>query len=375
MGRIDMQDLSNQKVEYLYQIRQELEDVAQLKKKLSVCMEREKAMKRGLASDQKSIQEEIDRRIQMRRQELEQAYDAQLQSNKGKRKNVMQKREQTKKRRMEERMSLETEDLTRENEELHAEMKKLFRAGKLPDFCMSFWFYAVFLPSKPKEYLAFLGYLLAAYAGIPALVYQLSAKVLFQASANRTPLCAFLTSLTVFLSGLVYVCLQNRWKVGKYDILLRGRELQEQIHENEKEIGQIRSDISKDQDDSMYGLEKYDDKLTELEDQWSEIGQEKKRALSEFEEAAREQVTQEVGEESAGALNQRREELEYLETQHEEIETEIRNSEQRIRDVYGSELGAQFCKEDALDDLISLIEDGTAENVADAIAAYRGVGR
>ena len=369
-----MQDLTNQKVEYLYQIRQELEDVAQLKRKLATCMEREKAMKKGLASDQKSIQEEIDRRIQIRRQELGQSYDAQLQSNKGKRKNVMQKREQTKKRRMEERMSHETEDLTQENETLRAEMKKLFRAGKLPDFCMSFWFYAVFLPSKPKEYLAFLGYLLTAYAGIPALVYQLSAKVLFQTSVNHTPLCAFLTSLTVFLSGLVYVCMQNKWKVGRYDILLRGRELKDRIHENEKEIGQIRSDISKDQDDSMYGLEKYDDKLTELEDQWSEIGQEKKRALSEFEEAARKQVTQEVGEESAGALNQRREEIEYLETQHEEIEAEIRNSEQRIRDMYGSELGVEFCKEDTLEDLISLIEDGTAENVADAIAAYRGEG-
>ncbi len=370
-----MQDLTNLKEDYLYQIRQELEDVEQLKKKLATCREREKAMKKGLAADQKSVQEEIERRINQRRQELGQAYDQRLQSNKGKRKNVMQKREQTKKRRMEERMSHETEDLTEENARLDAERKKLFRAAKLPDYCMSFWFGALFFPSTAKEYLALAGYLLAAYIGVPALVYQLSAKVLFQTSINRTPLSAMMTGLAVFLSGFLYVCLQNRWKVGKYEVFRKGRELQEQIRENEKEIAGIRAEIAKDQDDSMYGLEKYDDKLTELEDQWSMIGQEKKRALTDFEEEARDQVAQEVGEESADALNQRKDEVAYLEEQGRELETEIQSLTERILQVYGSEIGQEFCDEDTLEDLISLIEDGSADNVADAIAAYRGVGR
>jgi hypothetical protein len=43
-----------------------------------------------------------------------------------------------------------------------------------------------------------------------------------------------------------------------------------------------------------------------------------------------------------------------------------------ITNQYASYIGEEFCKKDKLEDLIALMEEGTASTVSEAIAAYKG---
>ncbi len=52
-----------------------------------------------------------------------------------------------------------------------------------------------------------------------------------------------------------------------------------------------------------------------------------------------------------------------------------RNASRAIVNNYGAILGKEFCNPDRVEDLISLMEDGSADTVSEAIAAYKGAGK
>lgn len=67
--------------------------------------------------------------------------------------------------------------------------------------------------------------------------------------------------------------------------------------------------------------------------------------------------------------------IELLEKDMTTLEEDIQNSSVAIANNYGAILGKEFCTPAKVADLISLMEDGTADTVSEAMAAYKGAGR
>ena len=137
----------------------------------------------------------------------------------------------------------------------------------------------------------------------------------------------------------------------------------------------IRNKINKDKDDSQYGLDKYDDKLAELEEELDQISMEKQQAMTVFENETKQVLTNEVNDRRLGRLEQMKADLEAMEEQMAALDEDIQNSSLAIANNYGTILGKDFCTPARVADLISLMEDGTADTVSEAIAAYKGAGR
>jgi hypothetical protein len=57
------------------------------------------------------------------------------------------------------------------------------------------------------------------------------------------------------------------------------------------------------------------------------------------------------------------------------LDEDIQNALLGVANNYGAILGKEFCTPEKVADLISLMEDGTADTVSEAIAAYKGAGR
>ena len=149
----------------------------------------------------------------------------------------------------------------------------------------------------------------------------------------------------------------------------------EKIAANVRQIQAIRNKIQKEKDDSIYGLDKYDDKLTELEDELTQISQEKQESMTVFENETKQLLMNEVNDRRLGKVDQMQADVEELEEKIASLDVDIQNSSLAIANNYGAILGKEFCTPAKVADLISLMEDGTADTVSEAIAAYRGAGK
>ena len=365
----------NEKVDYLYQVQTDLEAVEQLKKELAEYKNQEKNLKKAITAEEKSIQDEISQTIRKRKNEIEKAYDDQIEENKSKSRKMKIKRDKVKSKRMDERVSEETADLTEENRQLQVEMKTLFKAKHVPAFCRSDLFYSLFMTKRILEVLILLVVVLFAYVGIPALMYYLSMNVFFKESKQVALLCTLTVALTLLLLCFLYVLILNGVKVRHYETLKEGRIIKDKIAANKRQMRAIRNKISKDKDDSQYGLDKYDDKLAELDEELKDISLEKQDAMTAFENETKQLLTDEVNDRRLAKLERMKEDFEVLEDNISVLEEDIKASTIAVANNYGAILGKEFCTSNKVADLISLMEDGTADTVSEAIAAYKGAGR
>lgn len=371
------ENVFNENVDYLYQVQTDLEAVEQLKQELAEYKNQEKNLKRAISTEEKSIQDEISQTIRRRKNEIEKIYDSQIDANKSKSRSVQVKRDKAKSKRVDERVSLETADLAEENRQLQVEMRTLFKAQHVPAFCMSDLYYSLFMTKRLTEFLILFLTILITYAGIPSLMYILSVEVFFK-ETNPTALpflCTLTVSLTLFILGLIYILLLNKTKLRHYDTIKEGRIIKDRVAANKRQMKAIRNKINKDKDDSQYGLDKYDDKLAELEDELNQISRDKQEAMTAFENETKQVLTDEVNDRRLGRLEQMKHDLDALEEQMALLDDDIQNSSLAIANNYGAFLGKDFCTPARVADLISLMEDGTAQTVSEAIAAYKGAGR
>ncbi|MCM1158352.1 MAG: hypothetical protein NC300_06145 [Bacteroidales bacterium] len=365
----------NEDVGYLYQVQTDLEAVEQMKSELAQYRNQEKNLKKAIAAEEKSIQDEIAQTIRRRKNEIEKVYDDQIDANKSKNRSVRMKRDKAKSKRMDERVSVETADLAEENRQLQVEMRTLFKAQHVPSFCMSKLFYSLFMTKRLAEVMILLLAILITYVGIPFLMYFLSVNIFFKGDRQITFLCTLTVAVTLIIPGLIYIWLLNAVKVKHYDTLAEGRAIRDKMAANKRQMKAIRNKISKDKDESAYGLDKYDDKLSELQEELNQISQEKQDAMTLFENETKQLLTDEVNDRRLGRLEEMKEELEAKEEQITLLDEDIQNSSLAIANNYGTILGKEFCTPAKVADLISLMEDGTADTVSEAIAAYKGAGR
>ena len=362
----------DENVDYLYQVQTDLEAVEQLKSELAEYRIQEKNLKKSIATEEKSIQDEIVQTIKRRKTEIEKIYDKQIDANKAKARAVWSKRDKAKSKRVGERVTYETAELAEENRQLQVEMRTLFKAQHLPSFSRTGVFYALFMPKRAWEFLILVVSALIVYIVIPFLTYLLCSGVFFKGQQNRLPLGACLVvALVLFVINLIYILMFNRIKLVHYDILLDGRQIRDEITANKRQMKAIRNKINKDKDDSQYGLDKYDDKLDELDRELEMISQEKQDAMTVFENETKELLTNEVNDRRKPGLDDLKARLEHLEDDLALLEEDIQNSSLAIANNYGAILGKEFCTPEKVEDLISLMEDGTADTVSEAIAAYK----
>lgn len=371
-----MQDnVFNEDVNYLYQVQTDLEAVEQLKKELIEYNNQEKNLKKAIVSEEKSIQDEIAQTIRKRKGEIERAYDDQIDANKSKTRSVKAKRDKAKSKRVDQRVELETADLTEENRQLQVEMKTLFKAQHVPYFCRSSFYYSMFMPKRLSEVLTLIVTILFVYVGLPALMYCLSIHVFYKGSKQLTLLCTLTVAVTMLVLCLIYIVMLNVIKLRHYDTLLEGRSIIDKMAANRRQMRAIRNKINKDKDESIYGLDKYDDKLEELEQELNQISEEKQQAMTQFENETKQVLTNEVNDRRLPQLEEMQENVEALEKQIALLEDDIKNSDLAIMNNYGAVLGKEFCTSSKVADLISLMEDGTADTVSESIAAYKGASR
>lgn len=333
-----------------------------------------KKLSKNIASEEKSISDEIATTIRKRRQEIQSTYDDRLDDNRARKKKVANKRDKKKEERMDKRYHEETKGLRESDKDLQVEMQTLLRKYKLPSFCGKKLYFALFYARNVKEFgLKILSFLIG-FCGIPGLVTILVKKLVLDTKKdiNVAFWCALVAAGTFILLLLIYFAIYSRTKIKHMDALTQARSIRDKMIANKRQAKAIRHSISKDHDDSQYNLDAYDEKLDNLDAEADAIGKEKQEALRTFEEETTAMITEEIN-------NRRLPALEALKEEKANLENEVAAEEKRFSDQtllvankYAAVLGEDLCRQDKLEELIAIMQEGQAETVSEAIRVYKG---
>lgn len=132
---------------------------------------------------------------------------------------------------------------------------------------------------------------------------------------------------------------------------------------------------SKDGNEALYDLEKYDDEIACAQQELSEIAERKKEAISSFENVTRNIISDEIEGSRKAQILEMEAELNDTIAQLRSLEDSIRDQNIYITDTYGPYLGKEFLDPDRLSELSRLIQAGAASNITEAIALYKANGQ
>lgn len=325
----------------------------------------EENLEKSIHSLEKEIADEIASTTKKRRQEIEDTFDQQMDKIKGRIKKTKEKRDKRKNSKVSERIQLETAYLREENKELRQEAKDVFRQNHIPRFANSKLFYALYLPGMFTDFLLILISLLLTLLIIPCGVY-----FLFLPKDTYLFLILDYVITVVFFGGL-YITLDNRIKDKHINELKQVKELRKKIRNNNKKAHIISKNIKKDRDESTYGLEGFDEELSKLEKEMAEVAEQRKAALSIFDNSTSPVISAEIKARSEDKLKG-------LQSQYEKVRAEVAVAQEKVKQLtikiaseYEPYLGKDFMTLDRLESLINIIQAGSAANISEALTFYQ----
>lgn len=338
---------------------------------LSLLMDREEQMKqdelrleRALEGEQKAVSDEIRQTVKVRRDEINASYDKEIDKAQERLKKVRSKREKAKSAGIKERIANETAALEDENRDMRVQLKTLTKRGHAPWYCRTKLYYSLFFPRHLKEYGTLLLYVLVCFLAVPCGIYLLIPE--------RKPLYLAVVYLAdVVLFGGSYIAVGNRTKLLYTETLREGRQILDQIYGNNRKIKVITSTIRKDRNESLYNLEKYDDEISQLQQELNEVAAQKKDALNTFENVTKTILADEIEHNHQDTMEQLRKEYDQVRDELKDAMQQVKTRRLYVTDHYGVHLGKEFLDPLKIAELCTIVQNGQAVNVSEAIAAHK----
>ena len=209
-------------------------------------------------------------------------------------------------------------------------------------------------------------------------VFKLILLILLFCGCIPAIVCVAL-SYTIYQTGvhtLTYVVISQAIVIAEFIIYFivfnEGRRIRNKVRANNKQIRIIRNSITRDKDESVYNLGKYDEKLSELEAEREDISNRKLEAIKVFENDTKQVITDEITGRRQPKIDALKADLKQLEEKINAMESQLADMQSHLTDSYVTFLGKDLLTEEKLSDLISIMEEGTASTVSGAIEVYKG---
>lgn len=357
--------------EYLIKAKELVVAIDDMQDNLDQARSAQKKTSRSISQEEKGLADEISSTLKNRKNEIEDGYDEQLSANGAKIRQLQSKKDKKKSERMDNRIESETASLNESNRQLKLQSKELFKQNHVSGFCNTGFFYCMFAPSGAGEIFRLLLLILLFCGGIPALVSAVLSYTMFKTGVHTMAYIVISMAIIIF-EFIIYFIVFNATKVKHLDVVKEGRALRNKIKANNRQINVIRNSITRDKDESVYNLGKYDEKLSELEAEREEISNRKLEAIKVFENDTKQVITDEITGRRQPKIDSLKEELKALEEKINSMESSLADMQSHLTDSYVTFLGRDLCTEEKLTDLIAIMEEGTASTVSGAIEVYKG---
>lgn len=371
---MDTENIFNQNVDYLIQIRDEVVQCNQLEQHLKQLNDKQDKLRKAVSQEEKSIHDEITTTIKKRKNEIEKTYDDQLDAGRKKIKKAQDEKNKEKLERVGQRVNEETADVKEHTRQLKTELATLFKKNHVPSFCRSELYYILFMPKGFKEILVLIIFILIGLAGIPYGSYRLFSDVIFAGKkfAEAPYFMAIVVALSLLIVLGIYFLVFNLTKVRHRDVIAEGRKIRNQMVANDKNIQAIKNAINKDKDESQYELGEFDVRIEKLQGELDAVAQQKQNALTEFEQQTKQVITDEINGRRQGKVEELKQQCEATGEEQGQTEASLKAASLKIADSYAKYFGKNICKEETLNDIINIMQTEQIDTISEGIAIYKG---
>lgn len=339
-------------------------ELEQLKLRENQLLNLESELENSLKIKQKQVSDTISQTVKKRADEIMKSYDSEIGKKQERLKKVRNKREKAKSQGVKERIAEDTQSLKKENADLKRQLKTLFHTNHVPRFCAGKFYYALYLTSGMKEAMILLLTLLLCFLAVPCGIY-------FMIPERRTLHLAIVYVLTILIFGGIYVKIGNVTKLRYMDTLREGRKIYNAIRDNKKQIKKITKEIRKDKNDAVYNLEKFDDEITQLEQDMAQAEKQKKEALNTFETVTKTIIADEIMENNREELAQIESDLVRTNDDLKETQKLATNKALYLTDHYEVYVGKEFMTLEKLEALEEIVQNQNAANLSEAIKVFK----
>lgn len=349
---------------FLREAKQAVTDLNEMQQREAALSQQLGQSRKQLESGEKAVADHISQTIKRRAADIASGYDKELSRGQERLRKAKSRREKAKSQGIKERISEETAAFREENRRLKLQMKTTFQQNHVPAFCRSSWYYRLYFPRRLTEFAALLLVFLLCFFVIPYGSYFLIPE--------RKPLYLGLIYFgCILLFGGLYVAVGNQTKDRYSETIREGRQIRNQMCSNEKKIKRIIRDIRRDKNEAIYNLEKHDDEIAQIEQMMSETAARKKEALNTFETVTKNIIADEINANNKEKMDLLRETCEFQEGELRTLNEELKDKSLFVTNRFGAYLEKEFLQPQRLDALLSIVENGTAANLTEAMEQYK----
>ncbi len=320
--------------------------------------------KRALEAEKKAVADEIRKTSKKRLDDISSGYDKQIGKCQDRLRKAKSRREAAKGKGMRERIVEETADLRDDNRRIRLEITTLFQQWHIPAYCNTTFYYSLYYPKFAGEFVILALTVLVCFLVIPFGVYLLIPNRHVWQLVLAYVIC-------ILLFGGLYILVGGAPRDEHGDILRQGRQLRNERHANDRRIRAITRSIKKDQNDSVYNLGQYDDEISHIQHELSDIAQQKKDAVNTFETVTRNIIFDEITASHKERLDQLTDACEKREGELNGLEASLKEKSLAATERYAPYLGNEFMTAEKIDALLETLANGTAANLAEAIREYK----
>jgi len=358
-------NILNKGVYILHEIRADIARNDELKGMALTLAENEKKYTKNLEATKKAEATEINTTISKRRSDIENSFAAQLGQTRSRMKKAQTRRSNEKNNKVNKRIKDETEDLRENIRSTKEDIRAVFSSGDISKIFNNNFFLTLFRPTSLGEF-GILALIVVLFAGVPVIIYNLIPK-----ENPKTVLWVIL--YIVYLVGLMvgYIALRKKVYTANrksFDEIYR---LRNRIQGFKRRIKKKEQAILSDENESGYELERFDAEIDEIQQQIDHIIDEKKAALTLFENDTKRNIANEIHTRYATEIEDDGNALEACRQEKHAVDTELNELTVRISKNYEPYLGKEVLSVSVIDALIDIIENGNAETVAEALDYYR----
>lgn len=352
-------------VDELNEIKEYLLELRGNQANIEALTEEEQRLEKAIKGLEKDIADEIASTVKKRKSEIEDTFDRQIDKVRKRMKKIKKRRSRKKNSKMAERIESETASLRADNHRLRLDAKTIISQKRLPAFCNTKLYAALFNPSCFTDILIIIAAILITLLLIPCTVYF----VLLPEEKIVYMIITYVIT-AIFFGGL-YLIIHNM-TLDKYsDDIRQIKSLRGTIRSNNKKINAIKRNIKKDRDESTYDLQSYDEELSKLEKEEDDILAQKKVALETFENTTKQVIGTEIRDSNEEKLSGLKAEYDTACAEAKKTEDKIKALTLKIAGEYEPLLGKDLMTLDRLEALTNIILAGNATNISEAIAFYR----
>jgi len=255
-------------------------------------------------------------------------------------------------------------ELRMTNRDLKSTVKSNFKKDSVPNICNTKLFYALYFPNRAGEFFKLLIAFVICFIAIPIATYFLIPD------HKQWYLIAIYIIAVIIFCGL-YVMVGNHTKVKHLKALIEGRTIHNEILSNKRKIQARIKLINRDKNEDIYKLDTFDDEISHIKQDLTDISIKKQEALNTFETVTKNIISDELTNNVKVRMDKLIENHNLIKSQLDEVSVARKTKNLYIIDNYEVYIGKEFMSVDKIDALANIMNHSTVTNISEAIEEYR----